>query len=662
MDFRNIPNSTGSNQQKYSHHQQQYNIRTNDKDHLLRYECLLIFALTLTLYLIYTVICPDRAGTMGLIIRDIMVVTFGKTAILFPVLLILLVYLSYIFLVREKCLVGSYRSFLLRKCIGAAIFQISLSSVFSMYSLTYGGRSGLLLTSWLESSLGIVGTLFCLVFLTLTSISILTRFSWLNLLFKRSMPVETMINSAQMLDSKEAPPVNRMRLSPTNEGVQYLTDNDPIGSDESIEDKIERFLFDYGIRATVVSVVNGPTVTCYEILPAPGVKVSQIESITRDIARMLSVANVRVILVPGKNVIGLEVPREVREVVKMRDLLTDNCLQSSEMLLPILLGKDMLGNTSLIDLVALPHLLIAGTTGSGKSMLLNTILLSLLSKLSHEHLKLILIDPKMLELSCFDTVPHLLYPVITDMENAVSVLAWCIDEMEKRYQIMSQHGSRNLDDYNRVNAPYLPRIVVVVDELADLMITGGNDVEQAIVRIAQKARAAGIHLVLATQRPSSNVVTSLIKANIPARISLAVSSYYDSRIVLDQSGAEKLLGKGDLLFLENGSTTPVRIQSPMVDDTDIDQLIFSFNNKMIQPPALTLPAKTMPGANEDKLYQEALGYAYEKGVISTSKIQQRFRIGYNRAAGIMEKMVEEGIVGKKRGNEPRKVIKLRAVD
>ncbi|MHB8424747.1 MAG: DNA translocase FtsK [Gammaproteobacteria bacterium] len=472
---------------------------------------------------------------------------------------------------------------------------------------------------------------------------------------------------------------------------------------EAISRQVELKLRDFDIDVQVVAVNPGPVVTRFELQPAPGVKVSQITNLSKDLARGLSAISVRVVeVIPGKSVVGLEIPNESRELVTLGEILKSREYDDSRSPLTLALGKDIGGNPVVADLERMPHLLIAGTTGSGKSVALNAMILSLIYKATTEHIRLIMIDPKMLELSVYAGIPHLLAPVVTDMKEAANALRWCVAEMERRYRLMAAVSVRNLAGYNRrvkeamdagkpildpllkpeqlnelddADIPTLKplyNIVVVVDELADLMLVVGKKVEELITRLAQKARASGIHLVLATQRPSVDVITGLIKANIPSRIAFQVSARMDSRIILDQQGAESLLGHGDMLFLPPGTPVPVRIHGAFVSDQEVHKVVAHLKRKgepryleeILQGPLESLPG--IPGLTEwgegggevesDPLYDQAVRIVTETRRASISGVQRRLKIGYNRAARMIEEMETAGIVGPLQTNGMREVL------
>ena len=478
-------------------------------------------------------------------------------------------------------------------------------------------------------------------------------------------------------------------------------------SDESLEAMsrlVELKLKDFGVDVEVKSVSPGPVITRFELDPAPGVKVSQIAGLAKDIARSLSVVSVRIVeVIPGKSFVGLEIPNENWEVVTLGEILKSDAYEKMASPLTLALGKDIGGHSVVADLARMPHLLIAGTTGSGKSVAINAMVLSLLYKTQPEQVRMIMVDPKMLELSVYEGIPHLLTPVVTDMQEAANALRWCVAEMDRRYQLMSSLGVRNIGGYNRkvkaaiddgdpikdptfkpppledednpVDHPTLmplPYIVVIIDELADMMMIVGKKVEQLIARLAQKARASGIHLLLATQRPSVDVITGLIKANVPCRIAFQVSARVDSRTILDQMGAENLLGHGDMLYLPPGTSVPIRVHGAFVADHEVHSVVRHLK-KSAAPTyideILTGPTGPTPGlagidslqagsadSEQDPLYDQAVQVVMETRKASISGVQRRLKIGYNRAARMVETMETAGLVGPLQSNGTREIL------
>ncbi|MCH2088755.1 MAG: DNA translocase FtsK 4TM domain-containing protein [Pseudoalteromonas sp.] len=473
----------------------------------------------------------------------------------------------------------------------------------------------------------------------------------------------------------------------------------PLSQEEldGISRLVETKLLDFNIQAAVVGVYPGPVVTRFELDLAPGIKVAKITGLAKDLARSLSAVSVRVVeVIPGKTYVGLELPNKHREIVRLSEVINAPKFESNPSPLTMVLGKDIAGEPVCADLGKMPHLLVAGTTGSGKSVGVNVMILSLLYKSGPDDVRMIMIDPKMLELSVYEGIPHLLCEVVTDMKEAANALRWCVGEMERRYKLMSALGVRNLKGYNQkvldakeagqpildplfkdtdgmADGPEeldkLPSIVVVIDEFADMMMIVGKKVEELIARIAQKARAAGIHLVLATQRPSVDVITGLIKANIPTRMAFQVSSKIDSRTILDQQGAENLLGMGDMLYLPPGTSVPVRVHGAFVDDHEVHAVVDDWKKRgkpnyideILSGDAteeILLPGETSEDGDEesDPLYDEAVSFVIETGKVSVSSVQRKLRVGYNRAARLVEQMETSGIVSAPGHNGAREVL------
>ncbi|MBQ6448552.1 DNA translocase FtsK [Cytobacillus oceanisediminis] len=422
----------------------------------------------------------------------------------------------------------------------------------------------------------------------------------------------------------------------------------------------------FNVHAKVVNVTQGPSVTRYEVQPEPGVKVSKITNLSDDLKLSLAAKDIRIEApIPGKHTIGIEVPNRNSRPVLIREILESDEFKNSSSPLTVAMGLDISGKPIVTDLRKMPHGLIAGATGSGKSVCINTMLVSLLYKAKPEELKLLLVDPKMVELAPYNYIPHLASPVITDVKTATAALKWAVEEMERRYELLAHVGVRDISKYNQLAEEHkrysekLPYLVIIIDELADLMMMAPADVEEAISRIAQKARACGIHLLIATQRPSVDVITGLIKANVPTRIAFSVSSQIDSRTVIDISGAEKLLGKGDMLFLENGTSKPVRLQGTYVSDEEIDQVVAHVRRER-KPEYLfeqeELLKKVQMSEEEDELFYEACEFIIEQGGASTSSLQRNFKIGYNRAARLIDMMEKQGFISEARGTKPRDVL------
>ena len=435
---------------------------------------------------------------------------------------------------------------------------------------------------------------------------------------------------------------------------------------------LEQTLADFKVRAQVIGVTRGPCVTRFEVQPAPGVKVSSITGLADDIALKLAAGGVRIEApIPGKAAIGIEVPNIQNDPVYLREVVEDPAVKGQESKLSVGLGKDISGNIITADLAKMPHLLVAGSTGSGKSVCINTIIMSLLYRATPDDVKMILVDPKVVELSNYNGIPHLLTPVVTDMKKAASALHWAVVEMERRYTLFAENHAREINAYNQNAEEKLPYIVIIIDELSDLMMVARVDVEDAILRLAQKARAAGIHLILATQRPSVDVITGIVKANIPSRIAFAVSSQTDSRTILDIGGAEKLIGKGDMLYYPIGMNKPVRVQGAFVSDDELARVVefvtkqslpVTYSEEIVNQILSVDKPKEQESENgivEDDLFLDALQLVTDVGQASSSMLQRRFSIGYTRAARLVDAMEKLGIVGEANGSKPREVIMSR---
>lgn len=520
--------------------------------------------------------------------------------------------------------------------------------------------------------------------------------------------VVTKKSTGELVNSSDA---NQVNLVPSTEeqfsgmpSIDLLDRPDkaknPINREEleQVSRLVETILLDFKVQAEVVAVYPGPVITRFELDLAPGMKVSKISALSKDLARALSAISVRVVeVIPGKSVIGLELPNKHREIVHLSEVISCTAFEESSSPLAMVLGKDIAGEPVVVDLAKMPHLLVAGTTGSGKSVGVNTMIVSLLYKSTPEDVRLIMIDPKMLELSVYEGIPHLLTEVVTDMKDAANALRWCVGEMERRYKLMSALGVRNLKGYNKKvltaiaegeplidpiwqpsdgldqTPPLLeklPSIVVIVDEFADMMMIVGKKVEELIARIAQKARAAGIHLILATQRPSVDVITGLIKANIPTRMAFQVSSGLNSRTILDQQGAEQLLGMGDMLYLPPGTGVPTRVHGAFIDDHEVHAVVKDWKSRGgpnyieeilagSNDPDMLLPGEQSEESEAeelDVLYDDAVKFVTEKRRVSISSVQRQFRIGYNRSARIVEQMEIQGVVSTAGHNGAREVL------
>ena len=468
------------------------------------------------------------------------------------------------------------------------------------------------------------------------------------------------------LKSKAAQKV-KFRL-PSTEFLNYPTKKERTKSttDTNHDEKfLEKILLDFGVEGKIKKVSHGPVVTLNEFEPAAGVKVSKVINLSEDIARNTSSESARISTIPGRSTIGIELPNNARESVYLSEIISSNEFSKKEIKLPIALGKSISGIPITGDLTSMPHLLIAGTTGSGKSICINTIILSLLYKHSPDKCKFILIDPKMLELSTYEGIPHLLCPVITEAKKAASVLGWVVKEMESRYKLMTKEGVRNIDGYNAKHTLAMPYIVVIVDEMSDLMLLAGKEIENYIQKLSQMARAAGIHIIMATQRPSVDVITGTIKANFPTRISFQVSSKIDSRTILGEQGAEQLLGKGDMLYMSSANRI-IRIHGPYVSESEIEK-INNFLRSQAEPDyvdeILNFAGEkgnddtALENGNKDVLYNTAIGLIKSEGKASTSFLQRKLQIGYNRAARIIDMMELDGIVSKANHVGKRDVLK-----
>ena len=692
----------------------------------------------------------NRMGPVGAWFADLSLLIFGRSAFLFPVLVLL----GGVLLFRSDPAADN-RQLSFQRGAGFALAIATSSGLatlhFSAPELpeTAGGLLGQGIGLGLEGLLGLLGATVLLLVLWLGSVSLATGVSWIAVMDRvgRGVVTSTVFANQQinrcrdwfegrrakqhrqeLVVASRSKPRTMPRIEPTISKIETsvrsererqvplfepptsselpalsLLDNAPerIGgySDEALEAMsrlVELKLADFGIEAEVVAVHPGPVVTRFELKPAPGVKVSQISNLSKDLARSLSTVSVRVVeVIPGKPYVGLEIPNEVRELVALGEIIKSDVYEELTSPLTLALGKDIGGNPVVADLSRMPHLLIAGTTGSGKSVAINAMVLSLLYKSTPEHVRLIMIDPKMLELSVYEGIPHLLAPVVTDMKQAANALRWCVAEMERRYALMASLGVRHISGYNKKVAEAagrgqplkdptytpidendrapdltpLPFIVVIIDELADMMMIVGKKVEEFIARLAQKARASGIHMLIATQRPSVDVITGLIKANIPCRIAFQVSAKVDSRTILDQIGAEYLLGHGDMLYLPAGTSLPTRVHGAFVSDQEVHAVVKAlrasgepaFIDEVLEGPSGDVPG-LKPESNgeldgeQDALYDQAVRIVTETRKASISGIQRRLKIGYNRAARMVETMEEAGIVGSLQTNGFREVL------
>ena len=698
----------------------------------------------------------NRMGPAGAWFADIAFLLFGVSAYLFPVLVLI----AGIYLFRSDELPergpmmwrGGGCALAVATSSGLATLHFAADGLRE----TAGGILGQVVGRGLEHALGMLGTTVLLLVLWLAAVSLATGVSWLIVMDKTGRAVyrglgalhERIADARVWLEGRRAkqqrkevvskvrakPKAPAPRIEPVIEKIEVsakaterlergkqqplfeppqsndlpplsLLDNPPPKeggySPEALEAMsrlVELKLNDFGVEAEVVAVHPGPVVTRFELKPAAGVKSSQISNLAKDLARSLATVSVRVVeIIPGKPYVGLEIPNEVREIVALGEIVKSQVYDDVHSPLALALGKDIGGQPMVADLARMPHLLIAGTTGSGKSVALNAMVLSLLYKATPEQVRLIMIDPKMLELSVYEGIPHLLAPVVTDMKQAANALRWCVAEMERRYALMAGLGVRHLSSYNKKvadaiadgkplldptfkpdllneTAPELetlPFIVVIIDELADMMMMVGKKVEELIARLAQKARASGIHMVVATQRPSVDVITGLIKANIPCRIAFQVSAKVDSRTILDQSGAEALLGHGDMLYLPSGTSIPLRVHGAFVSDNEVHAVVKALRahgkpnyiDDVLDGPDTALAGIDAPGdaageldGEQDALYDQAVRIVTETRKASISGIQRRLKIGYNRAARMVETMEEAGIVGSLQTNGFREVL------
>lgn len=669
-------------------------------------------------------------GMWGAYIADLLLYYLGYVAFMTPVLLMLSAFES----IQNKPLSGriKFGSLTVITCIALA----SICSIFIPAKLNIpqgsGGILGQTVAWYLLIHTGVFGSILILFFLGIASFQLIIGFSLKDLLsklinissFKFKFPkmklkLRSSAQDKQPPDVKEADiqevrnldlitsythkadvnnsmtsvhkPVKKVQepIKTTVKTVSTIELLNTIKDDinkvdpqtlRMLSKSVEEKLLDFGLNVSVTSVIPGPVITRFEIKLAAGTKVSKISGLSKDLARSLSVESVRIVeVIAGKSVIGLELPNPNRQMVSIKSVLESKEYLDTQLSLPMALGKDISGKPVVVDLTKMPHLLVAGTTGAGKSVGLNVILISLLMKMSPDNLRLILIDPKMLELSIYEKIPHLLTPVVTDMNEASTALRWCVAEMERRYQLMAEVGVRSIQGYNdkitkdsstplAEHHKHLPYIIVIADEFADMIMVVGKKVEQLIARLAQKARASGIHLILATQRPSVDVITGLIKANVPSRIAFAVSSKIDSRTILDQQGAEQLLGQGDMLYLPPGSGIPTRVHGAFVSDDEVHRVVKSIKdqNEVIYNDDIMnhvhndstdgSSSGNASSSHDDELYDKAVDIVIKTRKASISNIQRRLRIGYNRAATLVECMEEAGVVSAMENNGSREVL------
>ena len=698
----------------------------------------------------------NAIGKFGALLADFLFNLFGASSYL---LVIIVLYFGWSMYRESKHPENPNRGDLFMRTSGFILLLITSCALSTLhfsgefYRESAGGILGQVIGNYLESSMKLLGATTLLFFVWLASISLFLNVSWIkiideigkySLVFwefclskideikdkfeekRKKAERKEIFDAEKKRIAKKAPPKiepitpkleksNRAEkerqvpmFEPPTDGELpnlALLDDPPLReqaySNESLEAMsrlVELKLKDFGIEVEVVSVSPGPIITRFELDPAPGVKVSKISTLSKDLARSLSVVSVRIVeVIPGKSFVGLEIPNESRELVTLGEILKSKVYDEMSSPLTLALGKDIGGNSVVADLSKMPHLLIAGTTGSGKSVAINAMILSLLYKATSEHVRLIMVDPKMLELSVYEGIPHLLTPVVTDMKEAANALRWCVAEMDRRYKLMAALGVRNIGGFNKkvkdaiadgspipdplfklpelldddepVDHPTLntlPYIVVIIDELADMMMIVGKKTEELVSRLAQKARASGIHMILATQRPSVDVITGLIKANIPSRIAFQVSAKVDSRTILDQMGAETLLGHGDMLYLPPGTSLPNRVHGAFVADNEVHSVVSNLKkagspqyiDEIVQTTDLNIMGSgdDETDAEKDVLYDQAVQIVIDTKKASISGIQRRLKIGYNRAARMVESMESAGLVGPLESNGTREIL------
>ena len=698
----------------------------------------------------------NAIGKFGALLADFLFNLFGASSYL---LVIIVLYFGWSVYRESRHQETHNRGDLFMRTSGFILLLITSCALSTLhfsgefYRESAGGILGQVIGNYLESSMKLLGATTLLFFVWLASISLFLNVSWIKIIDeigkyglvlwefclgkideikdkfeekRKKAERKEIFDAEKKRIAKKTPPKiepitpkleksNRAEkerqvpmFEPPTDGELpnlALLDDPPLReqaySNESLEAMsrlVELKLKDFGIEVEVVSVSPGPIITRFELDPAPGVKVSKISTLSKDLARSLSVVSVRIVeVIPGKSFVGLEIPNESRELVTLGEILKSKVYDEMSSPLTLALGKDIGGNSVVADLSKMPHLLIAGTTGSGKSVAINAMILSLLYKATSEHVRLIMVDPKMLELSVYEGIPHLLTPVVTDMKEAANALRWCVAEMDRRYKLMAALGVRNiggfnkkvkdaiadgspipdplfklpelLDDDESVEHPTLntlPYIVVIIDELADMMMIVGKKTEELVSRLAQKARASGIHMILATQRPSVDVITGLIKANIPSRIAFQVSAKVDSRTILDQMGAETLLGHGDMLYLPPGTSLPNRVHGAFVADNEVHSVVSNLKkagspqyiDEIVQTTDLNIMGSGDDEANAEKdvLYDQAVQIVIDTKKASISGIQRRLKIGYNRAARMVESMESAGLVGPLESNGTREIL------
>lgn len=631
----------------------------------------------------------NLCGKVGSYIADVLIQFFGMLSYLLPAYALLF----SVFYIRKKeppnPLVLTSGLVLLFLSLVVLLQLLAGNIHIRGVAIPFAGMLGVLLQRALVSLFSYFGSYLIAIILFLISLFLIIQAPILSVIekgIKRKKSVERR-KEIKVTEEKKEEPQKAVEKKPVQDSFEFLKDMGPYKlppvslldavekrefkvDKESIQanaSMLEKKLKDYGIDGKVSEVSPGPVITMYEFEPAPGIKVSRIANLEDDLAMALSAVSIRIVApIPGKSVVGIEVPNKTRQTVYFREIIESQAFDSSNSYLSLALGKTISGEPFVAELAKMPHLLVAGSTGSGKSVSLNSMICSILFKATPINVKFLMIDLKMLELSFYDGIPHLLLPVVTNSKNAKTSLRWLIDEMERRYTTMSELGVRSIDKYNQKMAKQeqdpLPYIVVVIDELADLMMTSTKEVEEYIARLAQMARASGIHLILATQRPSVDVLTGIIKANFPARISCKVFSKVDSRTILDMNGAESLLGYGDMLFLSPGISRLQRLHGPFVSEGEIKRIVEFLKGQgtpAYQTEILEERDDESNGEEEmdDEKYREAVEFVIDKGEASISMVQRRFRVGYNRAARIVERMEREGVVGPSDGVKPREVLK-----
>jgi len=630
----------------------------------------------------------NLCGKVGSYIADVLIQFFGMVSYLLPAYALLF----SAFYIRKKeppnPLVLTSGLVLLFLSLVVLLQLLAGNTHIRGVAIPFSGMLGVLLQRALVSLFSYFGSYLIAVILFLISLFLIIQAPILSIIEKgiRMKKSVERRKEIKVTEEKKEEPQKAVEKKPVQESFEFVKGMgpyklppvsllDPIEKRELKVDKesiqanasiLEKKLKDYGVDGKVSEVRPGPVITMYEFEPAPGIKVSRISNLQDDLAMALSAISIRIIApIPGKSVVGIEVPNKTRQIVYFREIIESQVFDSSNSYLSLAVGKTISGEPFVAELAKMPHLLVAGSTGSGKSVSLNSMICSILFKATPINVKFLMIDLKMLELSFYDGIPHLLLPVVTNSKNAKTALRWLIDEMERRYTMMSELGVRSIDKYNqkmiKQEQDPIPYIVVVIDELADLMMTSTKDVEEYIARLAQMARASGIHLILATQRPSVDVLTGIIKANFPARISCKVFSKVDSRTILDTNGAESLLGHGDMLFLSPGISRLQRLHGPFVSEGEIKRIVEFLKGQGTPEYQTEILEERDDESNdkeemEDEKYSEAVEFVLGKGEASISMVQRRFRIGYNRAARIVERMEREGVVGPSDGVKPREVL------